>query len=185
MTALAASNCAGQWSFEYDGYNDSIATWGASAWINTRPATFCSTNNGQNPDPLGNGDFITAWSQVLNNPQTRYAQAGYFMYRNYSNFQFFSEYSDVNCARGFCRTILTTKTYNGDNNQYYEAYNSGMHRVEMWVGSTRIDYTGYDPTDPNAGGGYDYWQGPWVEHFNGETLNPANDLPGLVTQKAS
>jgi len=168
--------------------NQQIDTWGASAWIVTRDAGLCT-----GIDPLGFHDFIVAWSMVTNYWVDKYAQAGYLKYQlpGDDTWHPYSEYSDVGCQYGYCRTVdFTVPLAQGSNTQYWVVYSSDSHKIEMWYSTLtdgqwynhRIDWTSFDPTDPNGG---HYWQGPWYEQYAGETRNPGNDVPGSASYKAS
>ncbi|HZT95352.1 MAG TPA: hypothetical protein VFB34_00810, partial [Chloroflexota bacterium] len=181
-TALAYSACQSSTASLWDGTNGlGLSTWGASAWINTRNAGFCTGN-----DPAGNKDTISAWSMVTDRQVANYAQAGYMRYRDQSNYHLFAEYTDTNCPSGYCHVDSPTLTYPSDNTQYWEVYSTDSDKIEMWasnsaIGNLRITWTGYDPTVS----GSNHWDGPWNEQYNGETHNAGSDVPGSLDYKTS
>lgn len=120
---------------------------------------------------------------VTDTYRTRYAQSGYLKYRSQSNWYLFSEYTGTECPNGFCQVETTTTTCCGQNIHYYSIYSTKSAAIEMWAGSTRIDYTYYDPTNCNCTD--NNWVGPWKQQYNGEAHNSGNDMPGSSTSKAS
>jgi len=163
----------------FDGFEDSKAAWGASAWIITRTGSSCTVN-----DPAGNADFEVAWSMVCGNScssTSQYAQSGYNRNRDWTYNEFFAEYTNPSCNAGFCDKFLGN-TYNGDNYPYYSVYNSSQHDIQMFAAGNVLMSTGYDPANPNDP---DHWSSPWHTEYNGETFNGGDDVPGTSSAMAS
>jgi len=188
--ASANSACSTSSGHYYDGYGDFYDTWGASAWIVTRSFNFCTEPP---TNPLGDKDFISAWSMVVTSDLNHFAQVGYGRYKKSTDTtHVFAEYTYSGCSNGKCKVDYPVQTYGGDNIKYWNAYHnvSSPHpRIEMWAGDCQsqtcydIAGTPYDPANTNSG--TDYWPSPWYEQYSGETKNTGDDVPGSVGYKAS
>lgn len=154
--------------------------WGSRAWIVTRPASFCS---GTDPDP--ETDFITAWAMV-DAGSGHYAQSGYFKYRGSSSYSFYAEDTDTSCPKGWCRTLNGTTT-DGDNVQYFDAYNTSVpNEIEGYDIPGGDEWLLQGTTyDPNCGSCAQKWPEGWESDFGGETWDSRNDIPGTASEKTT
>lgn len=173
---LASSTCTSTVNVpgNFDGWKDGSSTWGASAYINTRGASFCS---GTEPNT---NDLIAAWSMTVSNGNKYYAQAGTITrYTDNGAVYFFAEFTGPTCPT-FCRKTFG-RTYDNENHQYSEGYNpseyngSGYGAMDMIVDNSLIQSTDYNP--------YGSWPGPWYTQFYGENHNNGDEMMGSSTEK--
>lgn len=127
-------------------------------------------------------NFSVAWTMLADGAQY-YAQSG-FMKRTWNNgavtcLDHFAEYTPGPNGAPFRRVFLHDLGYqdcmqsSGETHRYWQIYNAGAHRVEMWVDDSMWAYTDFDPK-------VSYWAPPWESHLYAETIYAEDDVPGTA-----
>lgn len=163
--ATAAQTCSGQVANYTDGlHTANITTYGAYAYINTRAGARCTGG-------AGSTSFSTAWTMLADNyyyGNDGYAQSGYLYLRGNSTTYYFAQY------RRSSSYTPVSKYGNpaSGTNLYVSGYQFDTGHICMWVGSTSLLCTNFDPA---AG----VWQAPWDSEYMGETAQAQDDMPGI------
>lgn len=162
----ASLPCSGTLANYFDGlHSKSYATYSSKATISPNVGAVCTGGS------LG---ASAAWAMVADNYFTGnggYAQAGYAKMtgaasRYFSQYRRSSAYAPVTVWGG---SATATKTY-------ATIYGDETHHLNMWVGSTLLSSTNFDPVA--------VWTSPFDSQFFGETWKPADDMPGTTGDHA-
>jgi hypothetical protein len=172
--ALANSSCAGA-NVWHDGAYSNTGVWGAHSYIVTRQAPFCTTST-------SSSNLISAWTMVQSYPfgsnvVDGYMQSGYAeVYGQFSTMQWYAEYRQSDSYpyhRELAgQTGLLGTPSSGSTHQYTESYDSLYPYGVMYIDNSEVMDTNFNP--------YNYWHGPWLPMWAGETHDTGDSIPGNI-----
>lgn len=159
----AATTCSSE-QHNFDGVQHptggGLSNTGVGASVNTMTPALCTTGASWADSSI----WVMDADNTLGNGG--YAQVGYLRHHGDSTVYYFTEYR---------KNYNTTSTFNkygtaSGTHSYRDLYNYTTGHIDMWLDSTKLASTNFDPIVE--------WTSPWSPQWFGETHDPGDDIAG-------
>jgi len=154
--ACAAIACQG-FAYNFTGTDPkSMTHYGIKADVNTKTPALCG----------GSHSDSSVWVMMAGGGSGQYAQVGYGRHQGQSSVYYFAQYKkNASTAAVHKETTVASGTHN-----YNVIYNFSNGHLYMYVDTTKILESNFDPAVS--------WTPGWQPQWEGETHDPGDDIPG-------